>query len=217
MKKIKYKLLYKLFPNIPIVTYIFELNKALSDCSTILDLGCGELSPLRFLMFDNVVGVDINKNTLRRAKENKTHQSYYLSDVKNIKSLFSGKKFDACVAFDLIEHLSKKDGAKLIDDMSQIATKKIVIFTPNGFLTQKDEKNKYNNHISGWETKEMRNIGFKVIGLFGHRCLRGIEYKIRFKPKLLWGIISELTQYLYSRWNPKTAAGLLCIKSLKNK
>lgn len=215
MKKLRYKLLYKLFPNIPVISLIFELNQALSDCSTVLDLGCGELSHLRFLRFDNAIGIDVNKDTIKKAKENKIHKYYYLSDVKNVKDLFSRRQFDACVALDLIEHLSKKDGAKLINDMSQIALKKVVIFTPNGYLPQKDKKNKYNNHVSGWKVDEIRKIGFKVIGMFGHKTLRGKEYKIRFQPKLFWGIISELTQYFYSRWKPETAAGLFCIKSLK--
>jgi len=38
------------------------LKKELSGCSTILDLGCGHNSPIRYLTFNNVsfsVGVDI--------------------------------------------------------------------------------------------------------------------------------------------------------------
>lgn len=204
----------ELFPNIPAITYIFELKKILSDCQTVLDIGCGTSSPLRFIPATRKFGIDADKVILETAKKNKTHDAYYLGDVKNISTMFKPKQFDACIALDVIEHLSKTDGHKLIKDMEKIARKKIVIFTPNGFLSQNHPTNHFAVHRSGWTAEEMTRLGFHVTGMFGHKYLKGEGYGLRFRPKIFWAIVSELTHYFFTRSHPDHAAGLLCMKQI---
>ncbi len=204
------------FPNIPALTYIFTLKKILSDCRTVLDIGCGASSPLRLIPATRKIGIDADKKALETAKKNKTHDAYYLGNVKNISTMFKPKQFDACAVLDVIEHLSKTDGYKLIKDMEKIARKRIVIFTPNGFLSQDNPTNPFAVHRSGWTAEEMVKLGFHVIGMFGHTFLKGEGYGLRFRPKIFWGIVSEFTHYFFTRLHPHNAAGLLCIKELKD-
>lgn len=212
MKK-THPIIRSLFPNIPVITFAYELKKILNGCETMLDIGCGEYSPLRFVPSTYSFGVDAHKQSLTKSKKNEVHDKYLLKDVRKIHTEFEPHSFDACVAIDLIEHLTKKEGLKLIDDMLKIARKCIVIFTPNGFLPQHDA-NKLQEHQSGWTTKEMKNRGFEVIGIFGDKRLRGDHHHLKLKPKVLGGVVSEFTQYLYARNNPRSAAALLCYKDV---
>jgi len=163
----------------------------------------------------HIVGVDGWKESLDKAKENNTHTEYVLADVTSLRTKFKEKEFDAVVALDLIEHLPEAGGTMLMKDMEWIAAKKVVIFTPNGFLPQKAfSGNVLQEHLSGWSSEQMREAGYKVVGMYGPRVLRGELQAIRFRPKTLWVILSELCQWGYIRWRPESAAALLCTKQV---
>ena len=59
-------------------------------------------------------------------------------DIRNLTDYFKRGQFDACIAIDVIEHLPKEEGLKLMEDMESIAKRKIIIFTPNGFFGRKN-------------------------------------------------------------------------------
>jgi len=212
--KNRFNLFKELFPNLPVMSYVLEIKRSLKDCKTLLDVGCGSSSPIRFLNKKKTVGVDIHYPLIDEALSKGTHDEFYQFDVKEIGKQFTQKEFDSCVALDLIEHLSKKDSYRLIRDLERIASKKVLIFTPNGFMTQMTKHDDFQEHLSGWSANEMRNLGYSVIGIFGHKFFRGEKHHLRFRPKLLWGIISHLTHCLYTRAHPESATALLCIKAV---
>lgn len=204
----------KLLPNLSALSYILRLNKHLKDCKTVLDIGCGELSPLSYLKIDQMTGVEKHVPSLKNAKKNQTHHVYISEDITNISRKFKKNQFDACVALDVIEHLPKKEGYRLIKDMEKIARKKIVLFTPNGFLNQPSNNNQYQEHLSGWTAQEMKDLGFQVTGVYGLKSLRGAKHELKYKPKIFWGLVSELTNIVYTSKHPAKAAAILCIKNL---
>jgi SAM-dependent methyltransferase len=209
-KRKKSSVLKDHFPNLPFILFVFTLQKVMSDCRTVLDLGCGSLSPLRYINAE-VYGLDAHKETILEAKNNRTHNKLIVLDVKSIRSHFKRKSFDAVVGLDLIEHLPKKDGLKLISDMEYLAAKKVIIFTPNGFMPQ-EGKHIFDKHLSGWDVIEMKKKRFTVYGMFGLKWLRGSEHKLRFK--LFSAILSEISQWLFTFYYPQFAAAILCVKSL---
>lgn len=204
---------WQLFPVIPILTYQRELNYHLKNCESVLDIGCGGGSPLRHIYFKRAVGIDLDQEYIDEAAENRTHHELILSDVKTIKHKFHKKEFDACVALDLIEHLTKKDGLDLIADMERLAKKKVIIFTPNGYMNQKNEKHPLQNHQSGWTAEEMEKRGFKVYGMLGPKVLRKDQHVLRGN-KYISGMLSELIQLVYTRNHPYNAAAIFCVKEL---
>lgn len=200
----------RIFPD-----YFQELKKELFGCSSILDVGCGNDSLLKYLP-ESVYreGVDAFEPYLEESRKKAIHHQYHLMNVLEIGKQFKENSFEAVYAGDLIEHLEKKDGFKLLTMMEKIAQKKVIVYTPNGFLPlPARDGNEFYIHLSGWEVEEMRNLGYQVIGTSGWKTLRGDDTGIRFQPKPLWRIISDITQF-YTRNHPENAKQILCIKNL---
>ena len=59
----------------------------------------------------------------------------------------------------------------------------------------------------------MAKRGYYVYGINGLKELREGLAKIRFKPRLFWLLISNISQY-YTKNHPKKAFHLLCVKDL---
>ena len=191
------------------------LRKALSGCESVLDVGCGASPTMRQLGVSHPVGIDGYKPSVDRAKQLKTHDEMVHGDVRELDRYFRPKQFDACVALDVIEHLAKPDGVKLMRDMEKIAAKKVIFFTPCGFLPQRHATNDdLQEHLSGWEPAEMRNYGYDVIGLLGPKRLRGEYHAIKGRPRIFWGVVSLGGHILWTRNHPEKAAAILCVKDL---
>jgi SAM-dependent methyltransferase len=207
-KKLYHSVYLKLFGS-----YQIELEKAVGKCVSLLDIGCGSSSPIKYFSKKlYCVGVDSFEPSIEKSKRERIHNDYYKIDVLDIDKEFKPNSFDCVVALDLIEHLTKEDGNKLIDKMEVIAKEKVVIFTPNGLLPQGEwDNNPWQVHKSGWSTEEMRKRGYDVIGINGWKPLRGEYTAVRFWPKYLWLIISDVTQFFVKN-RPEKACQLLCYK-----
>jgi len=196
--------------------YYKRLSSALRDCNSVLDVGCGSWSPLaKIKKHFYAEGIDVHKPSLERIKRSKIHDKYRLGDVRDINKFYQPKSFEAVIALDLIEHLSKKDGLQLIKKMEKIAKKKVILFTPNGFTKQDAlENNPYQIHQSGWFVEEFKKMGYRVYGMRGLKFIRGECATIRFKPWFLWGMISVLSEAIVYYF-PSLAYQLFAVKELE--
>jgi len=81
--------------------------------------------------------------------------------------------------------------------------------------------------LSGWTIGELKNRGYKAYGMAGLKHLRrenprvklgdGKEMllsTIRFKPRILWLFISEITQLITYHF-PILAFEVFCVKNIK--
>lgn len=207
-KKLRWRLL-------PGHCYRNELGNAISDCCSLLDVGCGSSSPAQhFSKKVHMVGVDAWKPSIKESRKKGIHNKYHQMNILDIGKKFPAKSFDCVMSLDVIEHLTKKDGMKLISAMEKTARKKVIVFTPNGFLPQQAYKgNPWQEHKSGWTVAEMKKRGFEVIGIHGWKPLRGEFADVKYKPKVVWRIISDLTQVLV-RNHAEKAFHILCVKKL---
>lgn len=111
----KYKRMYrKDLKTIP----SFRLISTLAH-GKILDVGCGigYLSTL----FDNYVGVDVNKKAVDMAKKN-TDGEYIIASAANLP--FCNGAFDTCVSYDFIEHT--KDVKRVLAEMRRVSEKVVI-------------------------------------------------------------------------------------------
>jgi SAM-dependent methyltransferase len=200
----------------PFRRYPELLDEAIGECTSLLDVGCGSGSPIQYLprRFKHTVGVDGFQPSLDRVRALGCHHELRKADLLDIGSAFPPKSFDVVVALDVIEHFEKPDGLRLLQMMEELARKRVVIFTPNGFLPQGVwDNNPHQIHRSGWTVKEMCKLGYRVIGLGGWKPLRKEFGEIRFRPFGVWLRISLATQPLVERI-PVHAFQILCVKSL---
>ena len=139
-----------------------------------------------------------------------------LGDVRQLAGAFEAGSFECCIAIDVIEHLSKEEGLEFAKNMERIASHRVVIITPSGFLPQGHaEEGDLQAHHSGWEAAEMREMGYKVIGLLGPKAWRGEYHRLRYRPRFLWAVLSLLAHLLWTKRHPESAAAILCVKELK--
>ena len=198
-----------------LATLIRELRRALNGCQTVLDVGCGTDSPSQYLADDlHIEGLDIHEPSLNAAEAKSFLKARHLGGAMDLDDLFPPNTFDAVIALDVIEHLAKKDGLALIEKMKRAAKRRIVLFTPNGFLPQPADDNPWQEHKSGWTTEDFRARGFTVVGVNGPRALRGEYARIRWRPRLVWAAASELLQRLWTRDRPEGAFALFCVLDL---
>jgi len=193
---------------------IVRLEQAVGDADSLLEVGCGDNSPLAWFTRKPAqsVGVDLFEPALERSREAGIHSEYRCLDVLDIGAHFAPDSIDAVVAFDLIEHLTEPDGLRLLEQMERIARKRVVVFTPNGWLQQGEYGgNPWQVHQSGWSAERMQELGYTVRGLSGLRWLRGEYATPRWRPHQLWKLVSAGTQPIAYRY-PRLAFQILCVK-----
>lgn len=197
-------------------SYEVHQQRAIGSAVSVLDVGCGANSPLgRFdVRYPYSLGVDVYASAVEESRAAGIHDDYLIMDVLELAERIEPRSFDAVVAFDLIEHLMQEQGEKLLAMMERIARRRVVVFTPNGFLPQESKDgNPFQAHRSGWSTESFRRLGYTVRGVNGVRVLRGDRGSMRWRPSRFWGVVSDLTQPLVER-RPSLAFHLLCVKEV---
>lgn len=191
------------------------LRKALLGCQNVLDVGCGTSPVLRQIGIPHLVGIEGYEPLIQQARKLNTHDEIVHGDVRELTRYFRPGQFDACVGLDVIEHLAKEDGLKMMKAMETIAAQKVVLFTPCGFLPQRHAANDdLQEHLSGWEPAEMAGYGYRVTGFLGPKKLRGEYHALKRRPRVLWAVISLIGHFLWTRNHPEKAAAILCVKNL---
>jgi len=203
------------------IFYTSYLTKQLNGCDSVLDLGCGNNSPIQFVKADYKVGVELFKPYMQESKRRRIHDRYIIEDIRKLK--MKTGSFDAVVALDVLEHLNKSDGLSLIKKMELWARKKVVVFTPNGLVFTPDssggfkecEKNPLQIHKSGWEVEELRKLGFKVRGINGLKFLRKGRGNVKYEPSRFGKFVSAMTQ-MFAFYFPSLSFQLFAVKTMKH-
>lgn len=198
----------------PVDKIVSALEQAVGDAQTVLDVGCGNNSPLgRFHVRSGPsVGVDIFGPWIAESAAKGIHDEYVEMSVLAIAEKFGRDSFDVVLCCDLLEHLDTRDGESLLEQMENVARSRVVVLTPNGFVPQGATwGNPHQVHRSGWSAHELRDRGYCVTGLGGLARLRGERGTIRWRPRRLWSALSSLTEPVV-RFRPELSYHLLAVK-----
>ena len=211
--------------NIPF-SYIGVIRKAIGDdVETILDLGCGEGRLMEVLAVDEawkVTGVDLYLPSINIANTTAKYTNLIKGDIeKVVKNLISErKKFDVVLCSQVIEHLSKEKGERLLGLLDKLATKRIVISTPRGYFEQIEESlgvNKHQEHLSQWWERDFGSRGYIVSGtglrfLWSYSGLARSNFKlIASFFRLIAFILSPIVYYF-----PILSVNLIAIKNIQS-
>ncbi len=211
-------------------TSVYCLKRELADCRTVLDLGCGQDSPIQNCSWlERTVGVESFGPYLERSRANGIHTEYIQDSITNLS--FPPDSFDAVILIEVIEHMEESMGRELLEKAAQWARKKIILTTPNGYFPMEAvDGNPHQQHLSGWTVPMLKGVGFQCHGLVGIKLFFQQQHSadhhglmdahdddvfsnIRFRPKKLFYFINALCQ-IFSYYFPNTAFGLFAVRGL---
>lgn len=193
-----------------------------SECTLILDVGCGSHSRLsQFRPQITTIGLDAFPQAIEEARANGVHDRYIVANIltENVDELLAncgGQKFDLVTLYDVIEHLPKRLGYELLERCEALTAKYVLLQTPNGFLEQGPEfGNEHQRHLSGWFPHDFEGLGYSVYGSTGTKFLRGYAAgpKYDFYGWQLCDIV--LAKLLGIRKNPQRAFNLVAVKDVR--
>lgn len=199
-----------------LIDYVGAVERAVGDAARLLDVGCGNNSPIgRFQRrVPHSVGVDKHTPWLEESRARGIHDDYLETDVLNIDREFGADAFEVVLACDLLEHLSEAHGTELLEKMEEVASERVVVLTPNGYVRQEATwGNPYQIHRSGWKPEAFEERGYTVSGLNGLKVFRGERGQLRLRPARLWSGVSQTTQLLAWR-RPEWAFHILAVKTV---
>jgi SAM-dependent methyltransferase len=193
-------------------TLVHYLRKELSAHDIVLDLGCGNNSPIQHCDIFESIGVEIFDPYLEEAKRRNSHRQYIKADIRKVE--FRPNSIDAVTALSVLEHLTKEEGYELIKKAEKWAKGKVIIATTNGYLWQDGyDNNPFQEHKSGWSIAELKGMGFEVHGIYGLKFLRAYQGSPRFKPRLFWEIVSYISQPI-TYYFPELSFELFAVKRI---
>jgi 2-polyprenyl-3-methyl-5-hydroxy-6-metoxy-1,4-benzoquinol methylase len=169
---------------------------------TVLDLGCGyghwgHLLRTHYFSDDSskaarITGVDIHEGNVAFCRSTGVYDELGCADALEFLARQPAAAFDTIIATELIEHLPKESGRRLLGEITRVAARMAILSTPNweylrpGAMTMTGF-NEHEHHVSAWTAAEFRARGFTVRGV-GHKArmwpLRGINRLLDTFPTL---------------------------------
>ena len=124
----------------------------------ILDLGCGDMAPTGVIGAGHV-GVDLYIPSLQKVVMN--GGIALVGKLPGYLQMFLSNSFEYVLMLDVLEHLLKDEALCMIRYAELIATKGVIIFTPNGFVEQDPQPdNPRQRHLCGFDIKELQDMGY---------------------------------------------------------
>ena len=137
----------------------------------ILDLGCGKgmvgylIRTQRDLTNSTLIGMDISESFLSFTKKHNIYDKLIKRDLTK-KLPFKDSSLDVVICSEVIEHMSKETGEKLLNEINRIIAKdgRVIITTPNVWLKM-PSKNYFDQHHSLWKVSDFSKRGYTVRGI----------------------------------------------------
>lgn len=184
---------------------------------SILDVGCGQGEPMKSINRHKrfyTVGVDIFEPYLMQCRHQNTHDDYVLCDVRRLP--FKEKSFDLVLCLELLEHLEREDGERLLQTIEKVARKQAIVSTPVSTYKQEPyDGNPHQEHKYVWSPTEVKRFGYKVRG-HGLRNISGMSGIQSPLPRVLRPLVNIVWvlagPFVY--FFPKLAGDMACSKEL---
>lgn len=126
--------------------FMSKATSMILPSNVLVDIGCG-IRPHAYTHHNIYIACEPFKQYVKVLKENRENlnQLVYLDscfiilneDWESYLDKFERYSVDTIYLIDVIEHLTKEEGKKLLERTEKIARKQIVIFTPLEFIEQK--------------------------------------------------------------------------------
>jgi hypothetical protein len=208
-----------------IATEIKQLSERHERKIKVVDLGCGFAEYWKSGSLKKVLDSNILELTLVDASDTFSKMDNSFGPNVNMRAglipevleEFSENFFDVSIALDLIEHFPKHTGLNFLYEVDRVTCLSSIIFTPNGLVWQPpSENNPWNAHLSGWNPRELSELGWtKTYGSLGFKKSYGPYGLRKNKFNKITFVIHLLSFPIIKRY-PRLAFSFLAIKSSKN-
>lgn len=204
-------------------TYHWIMTHHIENWMDVLDLGCGDGEFTADLVRGkkvNIIGVELYPGSIKKAKEQKIYRKIVKADITKLPKTLP--KANVVIASQVIEHLTKTNGNKFLNQIETFAKKRVIVSTPVGFVPfhqlerGQQDQNPYQKHLSGWEVNDFRKRGYRVYG----QGLRVI-YQSGWAKKISgnWFLVISLLSFLTSPityFHPEWAMYMIAVKEISN-
>lgn len=137
----------------------------------ILDIGCGKgmvgylIRTQRDLTNSTLIGMDISESFLSFTKKHNIYDKLIKGNITK-KLPFKKNSIDIVICSEVIEHMNKETGEKLLNEINRIIAKdgRVIITTPNVWL-EMPSKNYFDQHHSLWKVSDFTKRGYTVRGI----------------------------------------------------
>lgn len=180
------------------------LNMIPTETKSLVDVGCGRgiIGALCRVYREpkRSIGIDVYEPYLEFCKRFKFYDELVHWDLEEQPLTFKDKEFDVATCIEVIEHLPRGVGQRLLDELERIA-KRVIVTTPNCFFEQAEyDQNPHQAHVSLYSHRDFRRRNYKVFGVGGMTVFgRTVRY--------LSGALGPMTRYV-----PSLSTMLLCVK-----
>lgn len=186
-----------------IVYLINGFNKAIGNLDfygkTMADLGCGFGKWTHLIRSDidkhgddaYIIGCDIHRAYLEKIRKYNPYDELLVCDAGQLP--FKPKSLNFIMAFEMIEHMDKKEGLKLLGNIETIAQDIIIVSTPSGRFEQgKIRNNPYETHLSAWYPQDFLQSGFAV-----SKCGLGPNLEELAEKLKIFSLLQKMFQILW--------------------
>lgn len=175
--------------------------------SSFLDVGCGAgkwgylLKKYRWTDGPvHVTGLDAFEPHITSLRNEKVYDELVHSSA--IPLPFPDKSFDSAIAVEILEHLERPDGLRLISELQRVCRQSFVVSTPNFHWLREGKETRYGfseyeAHRYNFLYPEFRTLGFtQVVGV----GFQAPSFKLRRALSSLGYFFPRYSKYLLGFW-----------------
>lgn len=148
---------------------VFDFIPDLED-KVVVDCGCGRgiwgylIRSTRHIGRGQLIGVDINPEYIAFCKKFNVYDKLLKKDVEKLP--FGKNSVDLLICSEVIEHVSRRKGVKLLNQVDNIIKEggRAIITTPN-IEIETVIRTGADTHHSHWNVSDFRKKGYKVYGI----------------------------------------------------
>lgn len=178
----------------------------------VLDVGSSDGSGSAVLVDRSVDAVDIHRPSLVAAQSAGRRGLCVQADVLSMP--FRDGAYDLVTALDVIEHFTKDEGLRLLDELERVCHGFVVVQTPRGFVPQAGRPGQpWMEHKSGWMPVDLEERGYEVNGTGALGVLRHHRYPASFRLGAL-GKLAGILATPIARRVPQLAFDILAVKQV---
>ena len=152
--------------------FLHELLEEIpKDVQSLIDVGCGRgivgAMTRIYRTPKRLVGIDIFQDYIDFCKKYSIYDELHCLDLRKMPLPFNDSEFSVATCIETIEHLPKRQGEHLLDELHRIADT-VIVSTPSSFFRQPKghvSGNPFQAHVSKWTVEDFKKRGYDVKGV----------------------------------------------------